>query len=245
MQYFDGEIERLIRQGTIAYRTGMLYATNPDNLRVELADYSPDDADAWSCRNDPFSSYRSGFEVRTYRLCQRFLMFGEQAMEGRRHGALRADRARALGRLGGREHLHHLLGEQRDPAGGGAHLLDALVVDRHVTHRFRQLAHVLGREGAELDLHARLAPPGPAELLAMGDHAQDGKLRKIDQDPPQQLDRGGIGPLQVLHHQQHRVLGGVGHQQRLQRAQQRGALLLRVRGPITAGVLPGQREQIE
>jgi hypothetical protein len=26
-------------------------------------------------RNDPFSSYRSGFEVRTYRLCQRVLMF--------------------------------------------------------------------------------------------------------------------------------------------------------------------------
>jgi RHS repeat-associated protein len=33
------------------------------------------DAGAWLCRNDPFSSYRSGFEIRTYRLCQRFLMF--------------------------------------------------------------------------------------------------------------------------------------------------------------------------
>lgn len=29
----------------------------------------------WSPRVDPFSSYRSGFEVRTYRLCQRVLMF--------------------------------------------------------------------------------------------------------------------------------------------------------------------------
>lgn len=29
----------------------------------------------WTCRNDPFSSYRAGFEVRTYRLCQRVLMF--------------------------------------------------------------------------------------------------------------------------------------------------------------------------
>ena len=27
------------------------------------------------CRHDPFSSYRAGFEVRTYRLCQRVLMF--------------------------------------------------------------------------------------------------------------------------------------------------------------------------
>jgi RHS repeat-associated protein len=29
----------------------------------------------WPVRDDPFSSYRSGFEVRTYRLCQRVLMF--------------------------------------------------------------------------------------------------------------------------------------------------------------------------
>ncbi len=29
----------------------------------------------WKCRADPFSSYRSGFEIRTYRLCQRVLMF--------------------------------------------------------------------------------------------------------------------------------------------------------------------------
>jgi RHS repeat-associated protein len=29
----------------------------------------------WPVRIDPFSSYRSGFEVRTYRLCQRVLMF--------------------------------------------------------------------------------------------------------------------------------------------------------------------------
>jgi RHS repeat-associated protein len=29
----------------------------------------------WPARQDPFSSYRSGFEVRTYRLCRRVLMF--------------------------------------------------------------------------------------------------------------------------------------------------------------------------
>ncbi len=29
----------------------------------------------WSCRPDPFSTYRAGFEVRTYRRCQRVLMF--------------------------------------------------------------------------------------------------------------------------------------------------------------------------
>ncbi len=30
---------------------------------------------AWDCRKDPFSTYRSTFEVRTYRLCRRALMF--------------------------------------------------------------------------------------------------------------------------------------------------------------------------
>lgn len=35
----------------------------------------PNDAGAWLCRNDPFSVHRAGFEVRTYRLCQRVLMF--------------------------------------------------------------------------------------------------------------------------------------------------------------------------
>jgi RHS repeat-associated protein len=33
------------------------------------------EATAWPPRNDPFSTYRPGFEVRTYRLCQRVLMF--------------------------------------------------------------------------------------------------------------------------------------------------------------------------
>jgi RHS repeat-associated protein len=32
---------------------------------------------AWPARLDPFSSYRNGFEVRTYRLCRRFLAFHE------------------------------------------------------------------------------------------------------------------------------------------------------------------------
>ena len=34
-----------------------------------------DSANLWRARVDPFSSYRSGFEVRTHRLCQRVLMF--------------------------------------------------------------------------------------------------------------------------------------------------------------------------
>lgn len=36
---------------------------------------APDDDGDWLGRHDPFSTYRAGFEVRTYRLCQRVLMF--------------------------------------------------------------------------------------------------------------------------------------------------------------------------
>jgi twitching motility protein PilT len=38
MQYFDGELERMIRTGVIDLDTGLSYATNAGNLRLELAD---------------------------------------------------------------------------------------------------------------------------------------------------------------------------------------------------------------
>ncbi|HTB72222.1 MAG TPA: SpvB/TcaC N-terminal domain-containing protein, partial [Polyangiaceae bacterium] len=36
---------------------------------------TPTEAQPWPCRQDPFSSFRATFDVRTYRLCQRILMF--------------------------------------------------------------------------------------------------------------------------------------------------------------------------
>jgi RHS repeat-associated protein len=36
---------------------------------------APTELRPWSCRLDPFSTYRGGFDVRTYRLCRRILMF--------------------------------------------------------------------------------------------------------------------------------------------------------------------------
>ncbi len=36
---------------------------------------TPDETETWPSRQDPSSSYRAGFEIRTYRLCQRVLMF--------------------------------------------------------------------------------------------------------------------------------------------------------------------------
>jgi len=40
MQYFDGEIEKLVRAGTVDLETSFAYATNPGNMRLELADYT-------------------------------------------------------------------------------------------------------------------------------------------------------------------------------------------------------------
>jgi twitching motility protein PilT len=45
MQHFDGEIERLIREGIVDLDTGLAYATNPGNLQLELADLSAPQAD--------------------------------------------------------------------------------------------------------------------------------------------------------------------------------------------------------
>ena len=38
MQHFDGSIEKLVRGGIIDLDTGLAYATNPDNLQLDLAD---------------------------------------------------------------------------------------------------------------------------------------------------------------------------------------------------------------
>jgi twitching motility protein PilT len=38
MQTFDGDIERLIREGTIDMDTGLAYATNPGNLQLDMSD---------------------------------------------------------------------------------------------------------------------------------------------------------------------------------------------------------------
>ena len=45
MQHFDGEIEKLIREGVIDLDTGLAYATNPGNLQLELADLTAPQSD--------------------------------------------------------------------------------------------------------------------------------------------------------------------------------------------------------
>ena len=42
MQHFDGEIEKLIRNGVVEFETALTYSTNSGNLRLELADFLED-----------------------------------------------------------------------------------------------------------------------------------------------------------------------------------------------------------
>jgi twitching motility protein PilT len=46
MQYFDGEIEKLIRAGVVTIDVGMSYATNPNNLRLQIMDILDDERPA-------------------------------------------------------------------------------------------------------------------------------------------------------------------------------------------------------
>src|SRR5205823_3159135 len=57
--------------------------SSPDYFFAVVLDYGDQDPDAptpglqrdWPCRLDPFSNHKAGFEIRTYRLCQRILFF--------------------------------------------------------------------------------------------------------------------------------------------------------------------------
>jgi RHS repeat-associated protein len=59
----------------LSLRTDWLFEVVFDYGAHDLTNPKPNDSGIWTVRNDPFSSYRAGFEVRTYRLCQRVLMF--------------------------------------------------------------------------------------------------------------------------------------------------------------------------
>ncbi|MFL5624171.1 MAG: toxin TcdB middle/N-terminal domain-containing protein, partial [Ktedonobacteraceae bacterium] len=56
-------------------RNGWLFQVVFDYGEHDPNSPTPDQVNKWPCRPDAFSSFRAGFEVRTYRLCQRVLMF--------------------------------------------------------------------------------------------------------------------------------------------------------------------------
>ena len=59
------------------YEDGHYQEQQPDANESIFAQATidPSPSSLWQVRQDPFSSYRAGFEVRTYRLCRRVLMF--------------------------------------------------------------------------------------------------------------------------------------------------------------------------
>ena len=59
----------------LSLRTDWMFEAVFDYGEHNQTNPKSNDSGVWTVRNDPFSSYRAGFEVRTYRLCQRVLMF--------------------------------------------------------------------------------------------------------------------------------------------------------------------------
>ncbi len=51
------------------------YQEHANGNTIAVVSMNPPPTSAWPTRQDPFSSYRAVFEVRTYRLCRRVLMF--------------------------------------------------------------------------------------------------------------------------------------------------------------------------
>ena len=64
-----------IKYGNMAGRSEYMLEVVFDYGEHDHENPKPRDNGTMAVRKDPFSSYRSGFEVRTYRLCQRVLMF--------------------------------------------------------------------------------------------------------------------------------------------------------------------------
>jgi len=63
MQYFDGEIEKLIRAGIIEVEVGLSYSTNLGNLRLQLADLLDDQDDFPRAAPKPASMRETELEI--------------------------------------------------------------------------------------------------------------------------------------------------------------------------------------
>jgi hypothetical protein len=63
MQYFDGELEKLLRAGTIDLETCMSFATNPGNLALQITDLQEDTAETQVVELPPGAAAEVEFEV--------------------------------------------------------------------------------------------------------------------------------------------------------------------------------------
>ena len=83
--FTNNYLKRILYGNHVPYIPGENLAIRTDWLFELVLDYgdhntvkprpSADPGQSWVTRADPFSNFKSGFEIRTYRLCQRFLMF--------------------------------------------------------------------------------------------------------------------------------------------------------------------------
>ena len=71
----DDYTDRWMFEVVFDYEEGHYTPQQRDTDGHEIVDATTIPSKRWAVRNDPFSSYRACFEVRTYRLCQRALMF--------------------------------------------------------------------------------------------------------------------------------------------------------------------------
>ncbi|ETN41172.1 uncharacterized protein HMPREF1541_03107 [Cyphellophora europaea CBS 101466] len=66
---WDAQPTAELLEGTWCFTTVFDYGDHENEMPMVAESRS------WSCRDDPFSSCRSGFDIRTYRLCRRILTF--------------------------------------------------------------------------------------------------------------------------------------------------------------------------
>jgi RHS repeat-associated protein len=74
-QLLDWMFEVVFDYGEGHYQTLPLDTSIPEEAQHRFVEATLSGTSLWPARQDPFSSYRAGFEVRTYRLCRRVLMF--------------------------------------------------------------------------------------------------------------------------------------------------------------------------
>jgi RHS repeat-associated protein len=72
---YGNRVSRLVEPDLAKHEGKWMFEIVLDYGEHDEADPTPADGGDWICRHDPFSSNRAGFELRTYRLCQRILIF--------------------------------------------------------------------------------------------------------------------------------------------------------------------------
>ena len=159
-----------------------------------------------------------------------FARFAEP-VEPRRERLLkrRRDRLQAAGLAALEQKARDFLDEQRHPAGALAHALDHLSAQRMASGELADHKRDVGAiEGAKRD-HAvvRAQAPGRAEFGPRGREDEQRRLRAALGEGLHQIERGRIGPVQILERERDRLRARPGEKPCRQRRQLPAAQFLR------------------